>query len=404
MDAPICKADQCSEARVNDSLCGYHTYKLQPIYLRYKKIESDMPAFCDVSDSIPDLVRLYGLYAKVCRLRERYRNSLKPEHQDPGHDQAIASRREEMLRINERLLTLTQFAPVEEKPVPEHHDDSDDETPLTAEDVIQEEFNIVQESRRKYKPNDPDRLLCGTAILNYIQLKVDKMNRAMALMAENAITEARVRASLPPESRLLSVMPQLMVYLKTEKCIMTHVFAANSISESAIIACRDQKDVSHSLGGERRGPSMLICCVKKQIEVLLKTEIFVFSVRCMLGLYASKTVKQKSMFYDVKRKPPYLEFTYRAIGFKCSGLIMEPMLIPMHLFEHECTPDSGTLTCRACHNEIEQKLNYKTLPGHTADLPPAPREHTNTGFSIQYLPGDHDDEARFTRLVKRAPR
>lgn len=400
MDPPDtqCKADKCLELRVNESLCGSHTHKLHPIYLRYKRIEAELPNFDSIADSIPDLVSAYGKCARVYQLRNQYRNALKPIHHDPGHAKAISDIRERMLMIHDRLVVLTETNATEEKQVIVDDEDDADELPMGVEDIIQEEYNTVQESKRRYNPNDPDRLLCGTAVINYLQRKLDIENATLDAIAKKAVSRANVLVNVIPSAFTPELFNELVEGLNRPVELRWHSYIARLVTESGVIACRDKEDITHCLGVPKSGPSMLGCCTKKQIEVMLRTNISQFTVKCLMGYVgAANNLVRRRLFFDVKYKPPNLEFTLRVIKAATNKVALNPIIIPTAYFEHACNPITGRQVCKACCDEIQLRLAYKTLPRHAADEPLPPRVIGGDGATVRHNVVNEEDEAKLIR-------
>lgn len=380
MDLPdqVCKTEGCTESRVNENHCARHTRKLHPLYLRYKDLERQLrEAETELSD-IPSLLRLYTLCARAYKLRQRYRDAMKSELRDQGHDVAIYRLLLRMRKLDQRLRELTKLGPLEDAPTAfhdqeqEHENEREDELPdnFTPEQALQ--FGANCRRVNKAYDNEMDiRMPCILKFNEYATDIFDKLNRTADRILQNRATDARLR--------ILSDTPVGSdARLEIERLYLTNdILSDYRGSSTMMVACvginawRQKKSLNISMDPDR----VVIhpeCCVRRGLEILIRYPEFVDIAIYYLIMQMNLTMLKKQelvhrLRISAEYDPPVIRHRiYIPAGLGLTEANTSSREVPISAYEHPCVGPNGPrrTSCDACEEEIAKQLPYRTLPGH----------------------------------------
>lgn len=380
MDLPeICKAVKCEQARVNDNFCGYHTHRLQPVYVRYKNLQAsltDLSTFsaCQEQAKIPELVSMYNRLARAYKLRDLFRSTLKPEHRDSGHDHFIYLLSQQMEHIHQKLCTLTGKVQENAEPEPEPKLEEEDlcETPDLA---LEEVFVFEAERKKSSEYGAITRMDCVFAFEKDISLTQD--------ILRTTVTRYLTR-ELPGLEHLMPGNGSTLKYSDPGLIDVLVNFALGA-SVQCMLAVNKRMDVIQSVSRGPAAVSVLMCCSKKAYGAILRDRKL---LEFALELYSSKDiagyfgVNIANTRVAIRYQPPnlgleaYFPELKRPIQVPVNPLLASyfPNLkhtisgyqIPIALYEHVC--DLPGVVCEICMEEMRQGLKYKTLSGHTVQI------------------------------------
>ena len=357
----LCKAIECRETCINDNYCGYHTHKLHPIYLRYKRLETkiEIVSSPETQYTVPDLMRIYTRYARVYELRVRYRSLIKAEHRDEGHDYVIYQLSVSMDRISDLLHKLTQstddIAPTE---IPLDNDvEIEDDQP----DMTLNEINRFDQSRRKKTWNHTDSIAMREPCILAAEKSV--------VMAKNRLTQT---LNLTVTTRLSKCSHLTVVRGWRYQVVDTPEHMAMLVHNVLGIAAQGHETVINKRDFSARGSigvSRSICCFKKIVEVIIR-HIEILEIAIIDAILYSSWKREgikgyKLLTLATRYRPPDIVFEIYAPGvFPPNSSTTRK--IPISAYEHIC--ECPRAYCETCVQELNQHLAYKTLPGHISDL------------------------------------
>jgi len=337
-----CKALDCKETRINENYCGHHTHKLQPIYLRYKKLESCPP---EASDTVPGLLKLYNYYARIYDLRCELRMYIKSECRDLGHDRAIYNLSATMTSISDTLLEITQHVGQIEQ-VDSSIDSCDETSEIEESEMDLQEIVSYDKKRRLRKE---DREPCFSAI----HIRARFFKNKMLKVADTAIQNHLLSTRLNPRPPLHFINNAEMTE-RVGEC-------AFDVLEKVYKAVKEKRDI----GGCVAKSPLDECCFKKFVEIIVRNKTVVEIV--LLGTLIRREVavrarKKLHILNSVARyKPPLVIFEFSMPGV-ATFIASSERSILITEFDHECKPSLAW--CPGCLEESKLGLGYKTLPNH----------------------------------------
>lgn len=186
MERPAsCLAPNCSQVRISNHHCQFHSDSFKPKYLKYKDLQNKLIRLDNLDRlSLPELMQRYNAYAKVYKLRRNcMRKYFRLEAWDAGHNLMSASIWYDLLKIENwiaKQVNSTSNAIQNEEIV----EDEENEETLEVEDpqavIIQHKQFLIWESlknpqsclAKQYQKEMADRKRLFDGILNWLRPKM----------------------------------------------------------------------------------------------------------------------------------------------------------------------------------------------------------------------------------------
>lgn len=370
LNTNICKAKDCTSKRVNENFCGKHTHRWYPVYMRYKNLQDR--AMSDLPGTIPDLVKLYGLYAKIYELRKRFRNALDPKYHDSGHVRAIDATWQMMTKIEQKLCSLTSIKPnpqtshsISEEEIESENDLVD----MSPETVIATHVNyemwdqridclsMLTEMERKHR----DRLLSVIEIM--IKNNADKLLHGM--YGANADDFDSAVKMVQKSTSWIALIPLLLIRTAESVILTNKPYTGKMRFYDHRVSC--SSDFRRTIAALGMCPALhrialvayiyLFQCTREKSDPIMRYEIRPNGDNIAISL---NSVHMHSFSPSLIKEQRYVEthsYTFDT----------EPYLavIPRSVFE--ISVPSQAIICEACEMELHHHEPYKTRFNHISE-------------------------------------
>jgi hypothetical protein len=343
MESNICKYVECDKTRVNTNFCAYHTHKMFPVYIRYKRLETNEKE---------DAAEMYGIYSRIVNLREYYLSRLKPEHRDAGHLLAITKRKQLIAYYESKI----EKKEVIEKPVIDNSESDFDEEleKLDLESEEEKDCEAVKTKAKKYDQQLVERSACNKKY-NQVQEEVLKRHG-------NFIKNVFLKYKGD------QIVNNFIKYT-SEKSNCLQMYTVTAIY--AFQLCLAAKNTI--IVNTNMGVVLAPCCFKTGLQYLVRNKEFVEFVINLTRCGVSYAVHQPiALLGTIKLVCKYTkdaiitEVVAPRINIKASIIMPITQLCNI---EHDVMVQTvaKATDCPGCDEELELKLPYKSLKRHYCD-------------------------------------
>lgn len=356
MASLICTAPSCESVRVSTHHCEIHHKQLNKIYMRYKKLQSQLP-IVDNEKLTPKLAFiLYTKYKRVYDLRTKYTSlGFSEEYRDEGHKYMI----DNLFSIMQCLIMYIEentkdIKEIKEKGVPElvsieEIDDNDE-----AEYKEIEEKDVDEVSIRKLKVQHKEvenrelwerRIPCMIIHREQEDVKRDKIIEILGNKIEGLIRQFSVTKRTFDEEALRRSTSTLLAFVY-------QLFFCLLFTNITSLNMHNIKVVHKYL------KTLPLCCLKVLCSAILRMEhkmldwLFFFVVGSPIAFKEAKYV-------FVREKDYYKIRFYYGRVMKDKDSVIDTLVVPTD--QTKCTNHEEFYQCKYCIEELRKDLKYGTL-------------------------------------------